>query len=53
MLVVLLMNVQDDFMRELSAVERAISYFIVNDDAGRSASPGESQVTKRYIFIFC
>ena len=32
--------------RKLLAVERTTLYFIANDDVGRSASPGESHVTK-------
>jgi len=40
-------------MKELLAVERTTSYFIANDDVGRSASPGESHVTKRYEVYVC
>ena len=46
LVVVLLMNIQDDFMRELLAVKRTTWYFIANDDVGRSTSPGESHATK-------
>ena len=46
LVVVLPMNIQDDFMRELHAVERTTPYLRANDDVGGSTSPGESHVTK-------
>jgi hypothetical protein len=51
LVVVLLMSIQDDFMKELLAVKRTTSYFIANDDASRSASPGESHVTKKCMYV--
>jgi hypothetical protein len=44
--------VQGDFMKELLAVERTISYFIPNDDVGHSARPGKSHVKQRCMCVY-